>query len=85
MQPLWGAAGGTKGPVNYERQAIPSREPSHRTRALYMKRKTLKVVRKGAVLEGELPKTLQKRGPKWLKIHPKMKLIRGRSKEKPED
>jgi hypothetical protein len=50
-----------------------------------VKRKPLKVLRKGIVLEGELPKTLQKHGPRWLKSWPKMKLIRGRSKEKPED
>jgi hypothetical protein len=51
-----------------------------------MKRKErLRVLRKGAVLEGKLPKTLQKRGPKWPRIWPKMKLIRGRSKEKPEN
>jgi hypothetical protein len=50
-----------------------------------MKRKRLKVVRRGAVLEGELPKALQKHGPRWLKTWPKITLIRGRSKEKPED
>jgi hypothetical protein len=50
-----------------------------------MKRKPLKVLRRGAVLEGELPKVLQKHGPRWLRSFPKMKLIRGRSKEKPED
>jgi hypothetical protein len=50
-----------------------------------MKRKTLKVLRKGVALESELPKVLQKRGPRWLKSWPKVKLIRGRSKEKPED
>jgi hypothetical protein len=50
-----------------------------------MRRKTLKVLRKGGVLESELPKALQKHGPRWLKSWPKMKLIRGRSKEKPED
>jgi hypothetical protein len=50
-----------------------------------MKRKRLRVIRKGTVLEGELPKALQKRGPKWLKTWPKVKLIRTRSKEKPED
>jgi hypothetical protein len=41
-----------------------------------MKRKTLKVVRKGTVLEGELPKALQKHGLKWLKAWPKVRLIR---------
>jgi hypothetical protein len=50
-----------------------------------MKRKTLKVVRRGIVVESELPKALQKRGPKWAKSWPKIKLIRSRSKEKPED
>jgi hypothetical protein len=50
-----------------------------------MKRKRLKVLRKGTVLEGELPESLRKQGPRWLKSRPKMKLIRGRSKEKPED
>jgi hypothetical protein len=50
-----------------------------------MKRKRLRVLRKGAVIEDELPKELQQRGPKWLKTWPKVKLIRGRSKEKPED
>lgn len=50
-----------------------------------MKRKMLKVVRRGTVLEGELPKELTRRGPKWLKTWPKVKLIRTRSKEKPED
>jgi hypothetical protein len=50
-----------------------------------MKRKRLRVIRKGAVVEGELPKALQKHGPKWLKRWPKMRLNRGRSKEKPED
>jgi hypothetical protein len=55
-------------------------------RGARMKRKErLKVLRKGAVLESELPKTLQKRGPKWLRTWPKMKLIRTRPKEKPED
>jgi hypothetical protein len=53
-------------------------------RGVHMKRKRLKVLRKGTVLESELPKTLQKRGPKWLRIRPKMKLIRGRPKEKPD-
>jgi hypothetical protein len=51
----------------------------------YMKRKPLKALRKGIVLEDELPKTLQKHGPRWLRTWPKMKLIRGRSKEKPQD
>ena len=41
-----------------------------------MKRKPLKVLRKGTVLEGELPKALQKHGPKWLKTWPKVRLIR---------
>jgi hypothetical protein len=41
-----------------------------------MKSKRLKVVRKGTVLEGELPKVLQRQGPKWLKIWPKVRLIR---------
>ncbi len=50
-----------------------------------MKRRGVRVIRKGVVLESELPKALQRHGPKWLKIHPKLKLIRGRSKEKPED
>jgi hypothetical protein len=50
-----------------------------------MKRKMLKVVRKGTVLEAELPKELQRQGPKWLKSWPKVRLNRGRSKEKPED
>jgi hypothetical protein len=39
-----------------------------------MKRKTLKVVRRGTVLEGELPKALQQHGPKWLKSWPKVRL-----------
>jgi hypothetical protein len=41
-----------------------------------MKRKQLKVVRKGTVLEGELPKALTREGPKWLKTWPKVRLIR---------
>jgi hypothetical protein len=49
-----------------------------------MKRKGLRVIRRGTVLEGELPKVLQKRGPKWLRTWPKVRLNRGRSKEKPE-
>jgi hypothetical protein len=49
-----------------------------------MKGKRLKVVRKGTVLEGELPKALQKLGPKWLKRWPKVRLIR-RTPTKPED
>jgi hypothetical protein len=49
-----------------------------------MKRKGLRVIRKGTVLEGELPKTLQRQGPKWLKSWPKVRLNRGRSKEKSE-
>ena len=48
-----------------------------------MKRKGLRVTRRGTVLEGELPKALQKHGPKWLKSWPKVRLNRGRSKEKP--
>jgi hypothetical protein len=43
-----------------------------------MKRKGLRVIRKGTVLEGELPKTLQRQGLKWLKAWPKMRLIRNR-------
>jgi hypothetical protein len=43
---------------------------------MLMKRKRLKVVRKGTVLEGELPKELQRQGPKWLKTWPKVWLIR---------
>ena len=50
----------------------------------YMKRKALKVVRRGTVLEGELPKVLQKRGPRWLKSWPRVRLIR-RTPTKPED
>jgi hypothetical protein len=41
-----------------------------------MKRKPLKVVRKGAVLEGELPKALRRQGPKWAKSWPKVQLTR---------
>jgi hypothetical protein len=41
-----------------------------------MKRKGLRVIRKGAMLEGELPKALQRQGPKWLKSWPKVCLIR---------
>ena len=48
-----------------------------------MKRKTLKVVRKGTVLESELPKALQRQGPKWAKSWPKVRLNRGRFSEKP--
>lgn len=48
-----------------------------------MKRKRLKVVRRGTVLEGTLPKALQRHGPKWLKNWPKVQLIRSRSKENP--
>lgn len=44
------------------------------------KRKSLKVPRPGSVVEGELPKVLQKIGPKWLRQNPKVKLIR-RSKK----
>jgi hypothetical protein len=50
-----------------------------------MKRKPLKVLRKGFVLEAELPKELTRQGPRWLRTWPKMKLIRGRSREKLED
>jgi hypothetical protein len=50
-----------------------------------MKRKRLKVVRKGTVLESELPKALTRQGPKWLKTWPKVRLIRGRFKTKPGD
>jgi hypothetical protein len=52
-----------------------------------MKRKRLKrikVVRRGAVLEGALPKALQRQGPKWLKSWPKVRLIR-RTPTKPGD
>jgi hypothetical protein len=49
-----------------------------------MKRQRLKVLRKGIVLEGELPKALQKLGPKWLRSWPKVRLIR-RTPAKPED
>jgi hypothetical protein len=41
-----------------------------------VKGKRLKILRRGTVLEGELPKALQKRGPKWLKSWPKVRLIR---------
>ena len=47
----------------------------------YMKRKGLRVIRRGAVLEGELPKALTRQGPKWLKTWPKVRLIRS---SKPE-
>jgi hypothetical protein len=57
----------------------------HPGRRKRMKRKGLRVIRRGTVLEGELPKELARRGPKWLRSWPKMKLIRGRSKEKSED
>jgi hypothetical protein len=43
-----------------------------------MKRKRLRVIRKGAVVEGELPKVLTRQGPKWLKSWPKVRLIRSR-------
>lgn len=43
-----------------------------------MKRKGLRVIRKGAVLEGELPKALQRQGPKWAKRWPKVRLARVR-------
>jgi hypothetical protein len=50
-----------------------------------MKRsKGLRVIRRGTVLEAELPKALQKLGPKWLKRWPKVRLIR-RTPTKPED
>jgi hypothetical protein len=42
----------------------------------YMKRKGLRVIRPGTVVEGELPKALQRQGPKWLKSWPKVRLIR---------
>jgi hypothetical protein len=42
----------------------------------YMKRKGLRVIRRGTVLEGELPKALTRQGPKWLKTWPKVCLIR---------
>jgi hypothetical protein len=48
-----------------------------------MKRKRLKVLRKGTVLESELPKVLQKCGPRWLKSWPRVRLIR-RTPTKPE-
>ena len=41
-----------------------------------MKRKGLRVIRRGTVLEGELPKALTRQGPKWLKTWPKVCLIR---------
>jgi hypothetical protein len=50
-----------------------------------MKRsKALRVIRRGTVVESELPKALQKLGPKWLKRWPKVRLIR-RTPTKPED
>lgn len=52
-------------------------------RVMRMKRKGLGVIRKGAVLEGELPKALQQQGPKWLKSWPRIRLIR-RTSTKPE-
>jgi hypothetical protein len=55
-------------------------------RGVYMKRKGLRVIRRGTVLESELPKELTRQGPRWLKRWPKMmRLNRTRSKEKPED
>jgi hypothetical protein len=48
-----------------------------------MKRKRLRVIRKGAVVEGELPKALTRQGPKWLKSRPKVRLIR-RTPTKPD-
>lgn len=42
----------------------------------HMKRKGLRVIRPGTVVEGEQPKELQRQGPKWLKRWPKMRLIR---------
>jgi hypothetical protein len=43
-----------------------------------MKRsKGLRVIRRGAVLESELPKDLTRQGPKWAKRWPKVRLIRG--------
>ncbi len=53
-------------------------------KVMRMKRRGLRVIRKGAVLEGELPKALQRHGPKWLKNWPKVRLTRSLSKEKPE-
>ena len=50
----------------------------------YMKRKGLRVIRRGTVLESELPKALTRQGPKWLKSWPRVRLNRGRSKEKPQ-
>jgi hypothetical protein len=41
-----------------------------------MKRKGLRVIRRGIVLESELPKPLTRQGPKWLKSWPKVRLIR---------
>jgi hypothetical protein len=41
-----------------------------------MKCKGLRVIRRGTVLEGELPKALTRQGPKWLKSWPKVRLIR---------
>jgi hypothetical protein len=45
-------------------------------KVMRMKRKGLRVIRKGAVLEGELPKALQQQGPKWAKSWPKIRLVR---------
>ncbi len=42
----------------------------------HMKRKGLRVIRRGTVVEGELPKELTRQGPKWLKSRPKVRLIR---------
>jgi hypothetical protein len=56
-----------------------------------MKRsKGVKVIRRGVVLESELPKELTRRGPKWAKSWPRVRLIReerpaGRPPTKPED
>jgi hypothetical protein len=33
----------------------------------YMKRKGLRMIRRGAVLESELPKEFTRQGPKWAK------------------
>lgn len=52
-------------------------------KVMRMKRKGLRVIRKGAVLEDELPKALTRQGPKWLKTWPKVRLIR-RTPTKPE-
>jgi hypothetical protein len=48
-----------------------------------MRRKGVRVIRRGAVLESELPKDLTREGPKWAKRWPKVRLIR-RTPTKPE-